>query len=448
MTTIKAISRIEVKAFRSLDDVDVRLGGANLLIGPNGSGKSNVLGLLHMVMHIATQSLEQFVSDAGGASALLRYGSETTSGLSLRLEFQQDDGTSAYAATLGRSAGNTLRFLKEAVEHRPPNTPDFTNVANYGGGHRESRLGEALFSRSFPDLAAFNTGFDFPRASSSSVAAALRSWLSSMRFHHFHDASSSSPLRQDSPQADDHDLRSDGGNLAAVLHRLANSPAADDIASWKRIEKLFSRIFPNVKQLVPDLVDPASPPTSALCLRWIDDFGHTFGVEALSGGALRALALITALSQPVSRLPTCVCIDEPELGLHPAALTLLAGLVRSVAPRCQIVIATQSPALLDEFTADEVIVAERREGATNLRRLDTESLKAGWKTIASRNCTKRIFSGVGRDMAIYPGRGPDRGSFRQSHPRATPPQVFGACDPDHRDVQSRSTHRREVSRGR
>lgn len=376
MTDTKAITRIQVQGFRSLKDVDLPLGRVNVLIGSNCSGKSNLLSVLRMVPHIGTHSLRRFVGETGGASALLHYGPATTTELSLRLEFQEDSESDAYAATLGHSVGDTFRFLKETVEHRPGDVSGFTTVADFDVGYSESRLSEEPQSLMAPRLTTFIKPAVVPGADSLPVQT-VRSWLSQIRFYHFHDASSSSPLRQNSPHTNNPDLRSDGGNLAAVLHQLANSAAADEIASWKRIEHSFRRISPNVKRLQPTLVDPANPTTSAFCLRWVDDRDHIFGVEDLSGGAIRALALITTLSQPVSRLPGVLCIDEPELGLHPAALTLLAGLVRSVAPRCQMILATQSPAFLDEFSAGEVVVAERREGATNLHRLDPDHLK-GW----------------------------------------------------------------------
>jgi len=69
-----------------------------------------------------------------------------------------------------------------------------------------------------------------------------------------------------------------------------------------------------------------------------------------------------------------VSIDEPALGLHPAAIALL--LVRSVASKCQVLLATQSPALLDQLDAEEVVVAERESGAATFRRLSSSQLES------------------------------------------------------------------------
>lgn len=357
MTDPKAITRIQVQGFRSLKSIDLEPGRITVLIGANGSGKSNLLSVLRMVPLMRTQSLRRFVADAGGASALLHYGPQTTKEMSLRLEFQQDGGTNAYAATLGYAARDTLIFRDESVEYCPRNAAN--KVTSLGTGHSESRLDEQAQD---------------PRAG---TAKTVRWWLSGMNFFHFHDTSLSSPLRQNALQTETNYLRSDGCNLAAFLYRLATSDADDDIASWKRIGMLVRRIAPYVKRLEPRLVDPARPATSAVRLSWVDDRDYTLDVHDFSDGTLRALALITALSQPVSRLPAFLSIDEPELGLHPAALGLLMSLVRSVSSRCQILLATQSPALLDYFEPNEVVVTEREAGETDFRRLDAAKL-ASW----------------------------------------------------------------------
>lgn len=358
MSDTKAITRVRIEGYRSLKSVDLVPGRITVLIGANGSGKSNLLAVLRMVALMRTQSLRRFVGEQGGASALLHYGPKVTKEISLRLEFAQDTGANAYGARLGYAAGDTLLYLDETVEYRPAAKSEFKSIA-LGAGHSESRLEEEA------------------QKSGAITARAVRWWLSRLNFFHFHDTSPLSPLRQNARQADDQYLRSDGSNLAAFLQRLANSEAQEDQAAWKRIGMLVRQVAPYVKRLAPDLVDSDKPQSSAVRLYWVDDRDHRFDVHDFSDGTLRAIALITALAQPVSRLPAFVSIDEPELGLEPAVITLLVSLVRSVAPHCQVLLATQSPALLDHFNASEVLVAERQEGATQFRRLDTEQA-AGW----------------------------------------------------------------------
>ena len=349
MTDTKAITRIQVQGFRSLKNIDLEPGRITVLVGANGSGKSNLLSVLRMVPLMRTQSLRRFVGESGGASALLHYGSSSTQKIEIRIEFTENAGSYAYLAKLAYTAGDTLHFDEEGVEGRPSDDHE-PQAESLGAGHTESRLDEAARKLASTDL------------------KIVRTWLSGMSFFHFHDTSLTSPLRQNARQSEDQYLRSDGSNLAADLFRLANSDAPDGSAAWERIGMLVRRVAPYIKRLAPEPVDPSNPERSAFRLRWIDEKDHRFDVSDLSDGTLRALALITALSQPASRLPRFLSIDEPELGLHPAAIGLFVDLVRSVSTRCQVLLATQSSALLDHFKPDEVVVAERPAGETILHR--------------------------------------------------------------------------------
>jgi predicted ATPase len=355
------ITRIHVTGYRSLRSVDLEPGRVTVLIGANGSGKSNLLSALRMVSLMRTQSLQDFVREAGGASALLHGQAKTTAAIEIRIDFQDAHGEAAYCASLKHAADDTLYFRNESVEHRRDPSQAFAGPV-LGSSHLESKLAEAASAA---------------RATTVTATAVVNSWLSRMNFYHFHDTSPRSALRQSSRQADDKYVRSDGSNLAAVLYRLCNGDAEEDKAAWKRIEALTRRIAPFVKSLEPGLVTSADSPQAYVRLYWTDDRDDRFDVSAFSDGTLRAIALITALSQPASRLPRFISIDEPELGLHPAAISLLAALVKSISSHCQVLLATQSPKLLDEFTPEEVVVAERRDHATRLRRLNAEELR-GW----------------------------------------------------------------------
>jgi predicted ATPase len=176
-------------------------------------------------------------------------------------------------------------------------------------------------------------------------------------------------------------LRSDGSNLAAYAWALAESSHDEDRAAWRRIMGLVRQVAPFVKALTP-----ATGGNGMVQLDWVDSQDDFYGPFHLSDGTLRAIALIVGLAQPSQRLPSFVSIDEPELGLHPAALEVLSGLVRSLNGRCQVLLSTQSTELLDFFEAGEVVVVERATegampGAANqgsvFRRLDTKHL-ADW----------------------------------------------------------------------
>jgi predicted ATPase len=199
--------------------------------------------------------------------------------------------------------------------------------------------------------------------------AAVNEWLGRMTFYHFHDTSPQSKLRTHARREDDRYPRSDGSNLAAYLLRLKESDVCADQKAWQRINRHCRHIAPAIKELDPVAVN------GSVRLDWIDDRDERFGCHQFSDGTLRALALITVLSQPSERLPRLISIDEPELGLHPSAIALVTELCRSISRHTQIVLSTQSTELLDYFNPDEVVVVERQQGETRLTRLSSEALR-------------------------------------------------------------------------
>lgn len=346
------LKRITVKGFRSLRDVTLTdLGPVTVLIGPNGSGKSNLLSAIQMLRMLAFGSLQLFVGRNGGASFLLHYGPRVTPVMELGLELERGQETNTYEARLAHAAGESLVFLDEKAGYRSSATAQGEMVA-LGAGHRETRMREE---------AAHHIG-----------ARTTLPLLQSLNFFHCHDTSLSSELRTHARSADDRYLRSDGSNLAAYLLRLKSSTDSKEQAAFRRIESLMRQVAPFLHRL-----DPTELDAGAVRLDWLDDRSERFSAAHLSDGTLRALALFTALGQPVDHLPLFCAIDEPELGLHPAALDVFCALVRSASAHCQILLATQSPALLDHFEAHEIVVAERVDHATAFRRLDAQEL-AGW----------------------------------------------------------------------
>lgn len=346
---------VHVQGFCSLADVTLEPGRLTVLIGANGSGKSNLLRALKLAPLLRTQSLRNFVGEAGGASALLHYGPKRTPVLRLALDFVQGGKANRYAARMGFAAGDSLIFLDEAIGFQAEGSAPMQEHS-LGAGHQESLLKD--------------------RKAQDKTAKTVNWWLSRLNFFHFHDTSFTSPLRTNGRIEDHHYLRSDGSNVASFLRHLQQSSEATDQAAWRRITGIVRRIAPMVKDLRPTPVAASGSTGKAVRLDWIDDQDQLFGVHQLSDGTLRAIALTTALAQPTSSLPAFISIDEPELGLHPAAITILADLARSVSQHCQVLFATQSPAFLDHFQPEEIVVAERALGATTLRRLDTSELQS------------------------------------------------------------------------
>lgn len=140
---------------------------------------------------------------------------------------------------------------------------------------------------------------------------------------------------------------------------------------YERIVKTIQLVIPFFKDFV---LRPDSINSDIIRLEWQDKYSDkTFTATALSDGSLRFICMATLLLQHT--LPKLIILDEPELGLHPSAIVVLAGLLKKASTRSQVIVSTQSVNLVNEFEAENIIVAETRNGASNFKRLDPEKLQ-------------------------------------------------------------------------
>jgi predicted ATPase len=341
------IQQIHIAGFCSLKDAVLEPGRLTLLIGPNGAGKSNLLQALRLIPLLRTRSLQTYVANHGFGAALLHYGPKTTDAIEIGVLIRDQGSSYRYDARLAFASDDSLYFQTENAACLHPDGSWF--ISTLGGGHRESKLLEA--------------------SPENQTVAAVNRWLGRMTFYHFHDTSAQSKLRTHARREDDRYPCPDGSNLAAYLLRLKESDQDDDRKAWQRINRHCRHIAPAIKGLDPVAVN------DSVRLDWVDGRDQRFGCHQFSDGTLRALALITVLSQPTERLPRLISIDEPELGLHPSAIALIAELCRSISRHTQIILSTQSTELLDHFSADEVVVVENDHGETRLTRLSSDALQ-------------------------------------------------------------------------
>jgi predicted ATPase len=197
----------------------------------------------------------------------------------------------------------------------------------------------------------------------------MRSW----RVYHFHDTSGSALVKQIHNINDNEYLRDDARNLAAFLLRLKNHHKAH-----------YERIVKAIRPVAPFFGDFHLRPTvdnpEKIQLEWTEQGrDEPFSASALSDGTLRFICLAVVLLQPENFMPAAILVDEPELGLHPFAIGVLAGLMKSAAQKHQLIISTQSVELVNEFDAKDLIVVDRRNDASVFRRPDAGAL-AEWLT--------------------------------------------------------------------
>jgi len=166
-------------------------------------------------------------------------------------------------------------------------------------------------------------------------------------------------------------LRSDGANLAAFLYYLKLKHET----SYSLIRRTVQRVAPFFDDF---LLEPLRLKPDTIRLEWRHKGSDAyFDASSLSDGSLRFIALATLFLQPEVYRPSVILVDEPELGLHPYAITMLASLIKQASFKTQVIVSTQSPLLLDHFQPEDVLVADRVDGGTQFTRLETVSL-ATW----------------------------------------------------------------------
>lgn len=180
--------------------------------------------------------------------------------------------------------------------------------------------------------------------------------------------SAAARVKQPQPLTDRAELARDGGNLGPFLWALKQK----DTAAYLRIRDAVRLVAPFFDDFVLE-PDDLNPDVLRLAWRHTDGEG-TWGPESLSDGTLRFMCLATLLLQTIP--PSLVVIDEPELGLHPAAIVQLADLLRAAANTAQVVIATQSVTLLNQLDVADVIVAERHRGTSTFTQIDPTTIES------------------------------------------------------------------------
>ncbi|MEY8608188.1 AAA family ATPase [Parabacteroides segnis] len=326
---------IEIKGYKSIKEQKVDFKDINILIGSNGSGKSNFISFFEFLNRLYNRNLQEYISLKGGEDKILFEGKDVTDQIYFNVEF--NGGVNGYSATL-KAGEEKLIFTDERL------------IYNRDGGR---------------DISAYSTEARI-KTTDNFRAKYVIQYLNGFRKYHFHDTGAKSPFTLMSHIENDiYFLYEKGENLAAFLYNIQ-----------KENPKVYLRIISTIQSVAPYFSDFFFQPNKEnyIRLQWKDKFSNViYGVNDLSDGTIRFIALATLFMQP--ELPQTIIIDEPELGLHPAAISKLAGLIKSVASKqCQVILATQSTDLISHFEPEDIITVDRINGESVFRRLDSESL--------------------------------------------------------------------------
>ncbi len=344
--TLKKLSIEGFKSISQLKNFEIR--GLNVLIGANGSGKSNFVSIFRLLRKMMDENLQGHIMESGGPSSFFFNGAKTTP--AIRMEFMFGDN--GYRFTLAMAADEKI-FIKEESQK-------YKNMWKSPG----SNIYESTLKKQKEEK-----GVKSGRGIGYYVYDNIFKWI----VYHFHDTSILSKMRHSESVDHYKYLESDAGNIAPFLLDLKNNKPE----CYKKIVATIQIVAPFFNDF--DLTPEQRGPATVVKLNWNQKgSNYPFAPYQLSDGTLRFICLATALLQPV--LPDCLVIDEPELGLHPYAIEVLAELIKLASRRDdspRIIITTQSPLLLDYFEPGDIIVADRKNGASTFTRLDKMDL-SGW----------------------------------------------------------------------
>ncbi|HOD42363.1 MAG TPA: AAA family ATPase, partial [Candidatus Wallbacteria bacterium] len=320
-------------------DCELELGTLNVIIGSNGAGKSNFISFYSMMKKILEINFQLYVGKQGGPDALLHFGRKTTGMLSAELYF----GDNGYIFYMEPTLDNKMMITSEKFWN---STEGFMDI---GRGSFESEVDNvSIMPQKYRN-----------------IITVIKKWCA----YHFHDTGENSKIKQLHPLNDNVYLRPDASNLAAYLNMLK-----------EKHNNNYMQIVKTVRLVAPFFQDfflrPSVANAGMIELEWFEN-GHDIPLKAhqFSDGTLRFICLATLLLQPPSNKPETILIDEPELGLHPYAIKLLAGLLKTAAKEKQIIVSTQSVGLLDEFDAEDIIIADKVEGKSRFSRVNPDALK-------------------------------------------------------------------------
>ena len=344
------------------DSSELALGPLNVLIGPNGSGKSNLIHVFSLLRAAAT-NLSDTLRDNGDASDWIWGHNDAIASVAATFAADGEDAHLKYELAFGELADGDLAMAGavrserlvvdgEVVLHR--NTE--LGVAQLGTGDGNYYQEQdhypvdqtALASDGFSDLDMHRT----------------RQWFADLSIYRDWAIGRLAPARRaQKPSFGSAVLNDDAGNLGLVLNQLAQN----------HHEK--ARLLDALRQVYDDISDFRVVIEHDSVKIMLREGGVEIPAARLSDGTLRYLCLLAILCHP--RPPAVICLEEPELGLHPDILPGLADLLKDASNRCQLIVTTHSDVLVDKLSdvPESVVVCEKHDGQTRMNRVDGEQLK-------------------------------------------------------------------------
>lgn len=338
------LKRVKIQGFKSIKELELDLKPINILIGANGSGKSNFISLFTFLRQLSEGKLQTYVEQNGFANTFFHFGAKKTPKITLEL----DVGDNGYHVDfIHGEANDALVFERE--------------YCTYVGSSRhftiKGQLGESGL-------------LPMGEATSNPVRNYTRDYLNSCHVYHFHDTSSSASFKQAQKLSSSVFLQHNAANLAPFLYHLKS----EWLDSYQEIVSAIQTVAPFFHDF--NLTPQGKAGDESILLRWTHKkHDALFSANQLSDGTARFICLATLFLQPEMLKPSTLLLDEPELGLHPAALEVLAEIIKSTARTTQVICSTQSAAFANFFQPEDFIVVDQQDGVSMFSRLEREELE-------------------------------------------------------------------------
>jgi predicted ATPase len=338
------LQHIAIKGYKSIKSLDLDMNNINILIGANGAGKSNFISMFTFLSQLSHGRLRTYVEQQGFANTFFHFGAKHTPKINLDLKVANNG---YHVDFIHGTSDDVLIFEQEYC------------TINTSSRHWaiQGSLGETgLLSGS--------------KVKSTPIREYTREYLEDCRVYHFHDTSENAGFKKASDLTASDFLYRDAKNLASFLYRLR-----------QEYPKSYHDIITAIQTVTPFFHDFYLEPRGRegdkkILLKWLHQVHEEpFSAHQLSDGTARFICLATLLLQPQELRPNTIILDEPELGLHPAALIVLADIIKVICKENQLICSTQSADFANLFAPEDFIVVDQIKGVSTFKRPDVDGLK-------------------------------------------------------------------------
>lgn len=357
------------------DAQELELKPLNVLIGPNGSGKSNLIEVIGLLKAAPSDVLEP-IREGGGGNNWIWRGEATATKARVEVVVGEplgllDNQPIRYSIAFGPFFFGVPSLIEEIGEVERTEEGEHSSeryldrrsgkvTLVYRDENEKKSQRKLLPTDIRPDQSILSQLKDpVQYRELTYLGMGLTSILLYREWSFGRNTPPRLPQKADLPN---HSLAEDGRNLGMVLNRLRGKPKAKN------------KLLTALKKLYREVEDFDVQVEAGSVQVFLQEGNVTIPATRLSDGTLRYLCLLAILCDP--NLPPLICLEEPELGLHPDVLPGLADLLRETSERCQLIVTTHSDTLVDALTdtPESIVVCEKENGQTRLKRLDKKEL--------------------------------------------------------------------------